>query len=334
MKAAQARKLPVANVIQRHFSSYLAGAYLGCDVQTMPAAICEDTGEGVGHGPSPINKSPLTGGNVRPFKLKVGDKEIPPREIHNTYYGRAHVILGWKKEDENLKIPLSKMLDYVADVAGDAIEIFGPGERPLAYVMGWFTHVAGDGLIKSVIDGINLQLLNGKYTAQNRPIQDLVSFNEIGIGELGLNWATLLDDLASTPVEAVQLHYMRCSKRQGKLGAHFTEGWVPERAPLVRAVLAENRRYQRVRNPRLIKQLTLTSDLNCDPELSKITGGMTYREMREAADAANFRHALWQMGEIIADFFEKVTEREERLQNLPMSNSPGWEELTKRWLKE
>ena len=55
-KAAEARHLPIAPLIRRHFSTYLCGAYLGCDVQTMPAAVCIDSGEEVGHGPSPIER--------------------------------------------------------------------------------------------------------------------------------------------------------------------------------------------------------------------------------------------------------------------------------------
>ena len=43
-KAATQRKLPVAPLLNRYYASYLAGAYLGCDVQTLPAAICVDTG--------------------------------------------------------------------------------------------------------------------------------------------------------------------------------------------------------------------------------------------------------------------------------------------------
>ncbi len=55
-------------------------------------------------------------------------------------------------------------------------------------------------------------------------------------------------------------------------------------------------------------------------------------EMLEAAEAANFRHALWQMGEIIADAFAKIIDRQERLQELPAKvDSPDWNELTKRW---
>ena len=36
MRAAEARSLPVAPVLHRHLASYLAGAYLGCDIQAMP----------------------------------------------------------------------------------------------------------------------------------------------------------------------------------------------------------------------------------------------------------------------------------------------------------
>jgi hypothetical protein len=337
-KAASARRLPVAPVIHRHFSSYLAGAYLGCDIQTMPAAVCVDTGEEVGHGPSPIDRSPITGGSVKPWLFPFGGKSIAPGEIHETFYGRSHLILGWPAGEKELAVGWGAYLDYAADVTGDAIELFGPGQRALAYVLGWMTHVTGDGLIKSVLEGINLHLLDGKYTATNRPVQDLVSFNDIGKGELGLNWAALLDDLATTPVEPVQLHYMRCGPRQGRLGAHFEGGWAPERTPLLEAVLTENRRYQRKRNFRLIEELTLkydpTGEPSCSSELSLTTGGLSYLEMREVAEQANFRHALWQMGELIADGFEKVINRQERLQEMPGNDGPGWSELTKRWARK
>ncbi|MFV1994193.1 MAG: hypothetical protein ACC661_02055 [Verrucomicrobiales bacterium] len=339
-KAADARRLSVAPVIARHYSSYLAGSYLGCDVQVMPAAICVDTGEGVGFGSLALERSPITGGEVRPWTLSFDGREYLPREIHETFYGRSHLILGWKAKNKELAVPFAQLLDYLADASGDTIELFGQQERSLAYLLGWMTHVAGDGLIKSVLDGINLHLLDGKYTAKNRPVQDLVTFNDIGMGELGLDWSALLAGLVKTPVEPVQFHYMRCRERQGRLGAHFENGWAPENGPLLRAVLEENRRYQRIRNLRLIKQLALTEsssgELVCDSELSFKTGGLTYQEMVAAAREANFRQALWRMGEIIADLFEKVIERQERLQELPPSDGPalagpGWEELTKRW---
>ena len=38
-------------------------------------------------------------------------------------------------------------------VIEDALGLFGPGERPLAYVLGWMTHLVGDGLIKSIRPG-------------------------------------------------------------------------------------------------------------------------------------------------------------------------------------
>ena len=338
-RAAKARKLPIAPLIHRHFSSYLCGAYLGCDVQTMPAAVCVDSGQEVGHGPSPIDRSPITGGEVRPWRFSFENREIPPRELHFRFYGRAHLFIGWSKEDREKAIPLSRWLDYAADVAGDAIELYGPGERSLAYVLGWITHVAGDGLIKSVIEGINLKLIDGTYTARNRPLQDLISFNEVGIGELGLNWAALLDDLATVPVPDVQMHYMRCSKKRGRLGAHFPENWEQADETLLRAVLVENRRYQRIRNPRLVRQLTIKKTAGgervCDPQLSRVAGGLSYPEMLEAAEQANFRHALWQMGEIIADAFARIIDRQERLQELPPEvDGPDWDELTRRWSKK
>jgi len=333
-KAAEARRLPVAPVIRRNFSSYLAGCYLGCDIQTMPSAVCIDTGEEIGHGPSPVEKSPITGGKVRPWKFKTNDGEIEPREIHQNFYGRSHLIMGWKKEDQEIAVPLSKLLDYAADVTGDAMELFGPGESSLAYVLGWITHLMGDGLIKSVIDGLNLNLLGSTYSAKNRPVQDLISFNEIGIKELGLNWPALLDDLTKTPVLEIQAHYMRCSKKQGRLGAHFSDGWLPDKKPLLRAIMAENRRYQRIRNPRLTDELTLKKSpggkMICNLKLSEKADGLTYTEMLEAAGKANFRHALWQMGEIIADAFEKIIERQELLQDLPIDDGPDWKELTRR----
>ena len=69
----------------------------------------------------------------------------------------------------------------------------------------------------------------------------------------------------------------------------------------------------------------------CDPELSKLAGGLRYVEMKEAAEQADFRQALWQMGEIIADLFERLVETQERLQELPTSDGPDWETLTRRW---
>ena len=43
-QATAQRGSPVPPIIARHFTSYLAGAYLGSDIQTMPEAICVDTG--------------------------------------------------------------------------------------------------------------------------------------------------------------------------------------------------------------------------------------------------------------------------------------------------
>lgn len=316
-RAAERRGLALAKVIHTHPATYLSGAYLGCDVQTVPNAICLDTGEPVGHGAVAVERSPLTGGVVKPWTLSFGGREVTPREIHDTFYGRAHLILGWSEREKAGTITWSQYLDFAADVAGDAIELFGPERRALAWVLGWMTHVTGDGLIKSVLEGINLRLLDGQYTAANRPVQDLVTFNAIGCGELGLDWPALLDQVAEAPVEPVQSHYMRCGRSQGRLGAHFAGGWEPELEPLLRAVLTENHRYQKIVNVRLLREMTLTKGGDgrpaCDPSLSAAAGGLSYPEMLAAAKEAGFREALFEIGELVVDGFEKVIERQDRL---------------------
>lgn len=333
-KAATGRKLPVAPLIHQHYASYLAGAYLGCDVQTMPEAICVDTGEEVGYGTAPLEKSPLTGGAVKPWTLKFEGVEYRPLDIHHLFYGRAHLVFGWTQEEREHAVPWDHLADYAAFVVQDALELFGPGERRLAYLFGWLAHVVGDSLIKSVQPGIALHLLDGKYTRANRPIQDLVTFHEIGRRELHLDWRHVLADLADTPVEPVQTHWMRVASPRGALAAHFPDAWVPSHQKLLMRVLAENRRYQRIRNARLLKQYSLTQAGNawtCDEELSRQTGGLSYQDMVEAADKAGFRHALWQMGEAIADVFTQVVERSPHLQAMPGTTEPTWHEITERW---
>jgi hypothetical protein len=333
-KAAVQKKLAIAGLIHRHYASYLCGAYLGCDVQTMPEAICVDTKQEVGYGTAPLEKSPLTGGEVTPWTLKAGDKEYRPREIHRTFYGRSHLVFGWSVADRQHVVPWDHLADYCSAVVQDAMDFFGPGERQLAYLFGWMAHIVGDSLIKSVRPGIELQLLDGKYTPKNRPIQDLISFHEVGVKELGLNWAALLTDLAETPVEPIQFHYMRIGRPRGELASQFPNAWMPQLEPLLSSVLKENRRYQSIRNGRLLKLYALKKvgkSWQCNQELSRTTGGLIYSEMVEAADKANFRHALWTMGEEISKLFEQVTARCEQLHEHSIQDAPTWQELSRRW---
>lgn len=333
-KAAAQRKLPVWPVLSRHYASYLCGAYLGCDIQTMPEAVCVDTGQEVGYGTAPLERSPLTGGEVRPWSLDVVGQPYRPRDIHRLFYGRSHLVFGWAPADRQHTVPWDHLPDYCAAVVTDAMELFGPGERKLAYLLGWMAHIVGDSLIKSVQPGIELQILDGKYTPRNRPIQDLVSYHEVGVNELKLNWPALLSDLAATPVEPIQLHFMRAAQPRGELAAQFPNAWSPSLAPLLETVLQENRRYQAIRNPRLIKQYQLRKvkgEWRCSVELSQQTGGLSYAEMIAAAEQADFRQALWTMGEAIAALFEQVIERTPGLQQLPADDGPTWNEITSRW---
>jgi hypothetical protein len=281
--------------------------------------------------------SPLTGGAVRPYHLIVDDKQYTPRQIHQLFYGRTHLSFGWSAAQQDHALPWNQVPDYLAATIGDALRLFGPGHRQVAYILGWLTHVVGDNLIKSYQPGIDLELLDGTYTPQNRPIQDLVTFHGVGRQELGLSWEDLMADMASTPVEPVQFHYMRVAAPRGQLAEQFPQYWRPEDARLLQAVFQENRRYQQIRNGRLLQQLALRQ-LNgrwvCDEELSQRTGGLQYEEMVSLAKKADFRHALWQMGEAVADLMEEVVQRQPLLQEMPRDNGPGWKQLSGRWKKQ
>ncbi len=333
LKSAVHRKLPLASVLQCHFASYVAGAYLGSDIQVMPEAICTDTGKEVGFGTVPLEKSPLTGGPVRPFRLATSAGPLSPYQVHERFYGRSHLVFGWTKREAELRVPWDHLPDYFAAAVADCFELFGPGERPLAYALGWLVHVVSDSLIKSVQPGVELNLLGGKYTVRNRPVQDLITFHEIGEKELGLRWTAILTDLAETPVEPIQLHYMRSASRRGKLGELFPDGWNPADEGVLRTVLEENRRYVRQHARDVLGEMQLhdtPQGLECSETVRQATG-LTYQEMLRAAEEANFRHALWQMGEQISEMFTNVTMRSPQLAALRQIEEPSWGDLTRRW---
>jgi hypothetical protein len=311
-KIAAERGLPVTGVIARHLPSYLCGAYLGSDVQTLPQAICLDTGQEVGYGGVPLQRSPITGGAVKEWTLAHDGAQYTPRDVHRLFYGRAHLIFGFGPAERHLAISWEQLPAYCGAAATDCVAWLGPGERgerALAYLLGWATHVVGDSLIKSFQPGLSLFLLNGQYTPQNRPIQDLVTFHQVGRRELRLDWQRLMASLAETPVEEIQLHYMRVSRPRGALASAFPDGWLPDQAPLLRAVLAKNRRYLRVLAQRWLAELALRPSAGgweCDEGLRAAAGGLPYAQMVALAEQAGFRLALQQIGEAVADLLAAI----------------------------
>lgn len=333
-KAARHRGLPIAAIAARNFPSFLAGAYLGSDIQVMPEAVCVDTGREVGFGTVPLEKSPLTGGAVRPWTLPHADRGYRPMEIHGRFYGRSHLVFGWTKAERANAVPWDRLDAYFAAVLEDTLEFFGPGERTVAYVLGWLVHVVSDSLIKSQRAGLELHLLDGIYTPRNRPIQDLVSLHEIGAKEFKLNWPALLADLAATPVEPVQLHFMRCAEKRGRLAREFPDHWDPAAQPLLGAVLAENRRWCAFHARDELKSLELTPGAggrpDCSAELRRRVG-LGYDQMVALAEQAHFRRALGYIGDVIADMMEATVRRSPRLQRLGGDHGPGWETWMRRW---
>ena len=304
-REAERRGLPLRYVIDRHLPSYLAGAYLGCDVQTLPAAICLHTGAEVGYGSQMPSRSPITGGPVDQWTLDYQDQRYTPGEVHTVFYGRAHVIFGYGPDERDLAIPWAQLGQYAGAALADVPALFPDDvERTLAYGLGWIAHVVGDSLIKSFQPGIELSLYNGRYTPENRPIQDLITFHEVGVRELGLDWAALFHAMETTPVEPAQAHFMRIGERRGSLGNAFPSGWRPDRLNLLLTVLAENRRYLRKLNPRWLGEMELhpgPRGRECSPALSAKTGGLNYDQMVELAAASGFRAVLTRIGEVVAD---------------------------------
>ena len=260
-------------------------------------------------GRCPWNAVPLTGGAVRPYQFRFRDEAYSPRQIHEMFYGRSHLVFGWGAAERQWTLPWDHLAEYCVLVLQDAAELFGPGERPLAYVLGWTAHVVGDSLIKSIQPGVELHLLDGKYTPKNRPIQDLVALHAIGRQELELDWTALIDAIAETPVEPVQAHYMRVAPPRGRLAAAYPEAWIPQRQDLLQAVLAENRRYFRTwsRHEYDLLQLRETADgWECHEDLSRATGGLTYAAMLQAAEQAGLRRAIGKIAQSVADLWAEI----------------------------
>ena len=299
-KEAKARGLAVTALIEKHLPSFLCGAYLGCDIQIMPEALCIDTGKEVGLGTVPLEKSPITGGPVHPWTLEHAGVRYRPTTLHQMFYGRSHLIFGWTRGDALLAVPWDHLADYCALAVRDGLT----SERGLAYALGWMVHIVGDSLIKSHQPGLQMRLLDGLYTPKNRIVQDQFTFHAIG-AELGLDWEKTLRDLAATPVEPLQAHYMRIGEKSGELGKVFGDGWKPEQRSLLDAVLAENRRWLPHHMGDVLQGVKLV-----DGEASEIarrdSGGLDQATMLRLAEEAGMRNTLVTIADQCADLMERV----------------------------
>lgn len=335
-KAVSARNLPIAPLLHRHEATYLCGAYLGADIQTLPNGTDLATSLPFGYGTLPASVTVRDGRDIRPYQLIHDGRTYDSRTLTDLFYGRSHLTLGWTATDLGLSVPWDHLPDYAAAVIEDTPRIHGPGERAIAYLFGWMAHIVGDAMIKGVRSGLTMKLLNGLYTPENRPIQDLVTYHEIGMRELGIHWPDLLHDLATTPAETIQHHYMRVGKRQGLLGQRYPVGWRPELADLLSALTKANRWYFPHWVRQIVEQLKLVKDdrgeWQCASQLSQKAGGVSYREMTELAEEANLRQTLWEIGEAIADLFQAIVEIAPETHDWPDRSQPSWETLNQRWL--
>lgn len=328
LKAAKGRGLPITPIIERHLPSFLCGAYLGCDIQVMPEAVCVDTGREVGFGTVPLEKSPLTGGAVRPWLLVHDGQMYRPKQLHELFYGRAHLVFGWAKPEVSLRVPWDHLADYCALAIRDDMT----SARGLAYALGWMVHIVGDSLIKSIQPGIRMHLLDGVYTPRNRIVQDQFTFHTIG-GELGVDWIKTFRDMAATPVEAIQPHYMRVGKKRGELAQLFDEGWKPELEPLLATVLAENRRWLPHHTEDVLRVVQLTDD-KASEEANRVSGGLEHEKMLAMAEAAGMRRTLVTIAEQCADLIEQVVTQVPEWREQPRKPTHEWIRLKASWRLE
>ncbi|MEY3175661.1 MAG: hypothetical protein RLZZ436_3575 [Planctomycetota bacterium] len=305
------RRPRLAELLRKHWHTYLSAAYIGCDIQTLPEAICVDTGEEVGYGTIPLERSPLTGGLLRPWSLQFADSRFTPRQIHTLFYGRSHLVFGWSTEQQQHLVPWDHLPDFAAAALQDVFEHFSGSESAVAWICGWLVHIVGDSLIKSVRPGLQMTLLDGLYTPRNRPVQDLYTFHEVGIGEFGLNWPELFAGMSRAAQEPVQYHVLRCARPRGNLAAQFSNAWEPAQEQLLEAVCRENRRYLGIYAERLLKSYalrTIDGEQQCAQELSAAAGGLTWAEMRSAAQQARFREVLSTIAAEAATMVERSLE--------------------------
>jgi hypothetical protein len=79
---------------------------------------------------------------------------------------------------------------------------------------------------------------------------------------------------------------------------------------LLQAVLAENRRYFRfwTRHEYELLQLRQTpAGWECHEDLSRLTGGLSYAQMLQAAEQAGLRRAIGQIAGKIAEVWEDLS---------------------------
>ena len=115
--------------------------------------------------------------------------------------------------------------------------------------------------------------------------------------------------MAATPVEPIQPHYMRIARPAGELGSFFAEGWRPERAGLLQAVLKENRRWLKHHAQDVLRDMALTQGED-GPQVSAAvkaaTGDLGYSQMMAMAERSDLRGTLQIIADTAADLFEKV----------------------------
>ena len=157
--------MSLAQLASRHLSSYLCGAYLG-----GMSAPCRPLFVWI-----PIHRwatvpngwrKAVTGGRVKQWTLSIGAGNLRRAKFAASYVVVPTLPLaGWLMID--CWRCLGRGCQNTLPRCCRMRELHGPSERRLAYALGWMTHVIGDGLIKSVAPGLDLNLLDEIHPHQS-----------------------------------------------------------------------------------------------------------------------------------------------------------------------
>ena len=85
-----------AKLIDKHFYSYLAGAYFGADIMTLPGGRCTACGGEYGYGGNHPDRCPEDHIPLHPYTLTFEGVSYSPQRIHRMFYGRSHLLFGWQ----------------------------------------------------------------------------------------------------------------------------------------------------------------------------------------------------------------------------------------------
>jgi len=210
-QAATARRLPVAPLLRRHWASYLCGAYLGCDIQTFPKQCVWTRAAKSGTAWCRWPESPHRRRGPAMEALLDG-REYTRVTSTGCFTGDRTWSLAGARRNSTCRNP-----GTIWPITSRARPLTrGPALARANVRWPISSHARARGRRQSHQvrpRRPEAAFTRRQYTPRNRPIQDLITFHEVGRKELNLNWARPAGGSRWLPaVESLQPHTMRVAR--------------------------------------------------------------------------------------------------------------------------